>query len=95
MVDNGCLRKNEAARVVSRLKDNLDINLTVIDAADRFLDKLEGVTDPESKRKIIGKLLFVFVVGVRMLVLDLVFFCSWIGMFSDTTGEFTTWVIKK
>ncbi len=42
MVDNGCLRKNEAQRVVSRLKENLNINLVVIDAADRFLDKLEG-----------------------------------------------------
>lgn len=54
MVDNGCLRKNEAQRVVARLKDHLNINLTVVDAADRFLDKLEGVTEPEKKRKIIG-----------------------------------------
>lgn len=37
MVDNGCLRKDEARRVVSRLKDDLGINLRVVDAADRFL----------------------------------------------------------
>ena len=37
MVDNGCLRKDEARRVVARLKDDLGINLRVVDAADRFL----------------------------------------------------------
>lgn len=56
MVDNGCLRKDEAIKVVSRLKDDLGINLTVVDAADRFLDALEGVIEPETKRKIIGSL---------------------------------------
>lgn len=42
--------------MVSRLKDKLNINLTVVDAADRFLNELEGVTDPEIKRKTIGRL---------------------------------------
>jgi len=56
MVDNGCLRKNESTRVVQRLKDHLQINLTVVDASDRFLSELSGVTEPERKRKIIGKL---------------------------------------
>lgn len=56
MVDNGCLRKDEASKVVSRLKDHLGINLTVIDASDRFLAALDGVSDPEKKRKIIGGL---------------------------------------
>jgi GMP synthase (glutamine-hydrolysing) len=56
MVDNGCLRKNEAEKVVSRLKDHLGINLTVVDASDRFLAELAGVTEPETKRKIIGRL---------------------------------------
>lgn len=56
LVDNGCLRKNESARVVSRLRDSLGINLTVVDAADRFLGELEGVIDPEIKRKTIGRL---------------------------------------
>jgi GMP synthase PP-ATPase subunit len=56
-VDNGCLRKNEAELVVERLKNSsLNINLTVVPAADRFLDALEGVVDPEVKRKTIGRI---------------------------------------
>ncbi|CEP60193.1 GMP synthase (glutamine-hydrolyzing) LALA0_S01e05116g [Lachancea lanzarotensis] len=54
LVDNGVLRLNEAANVKKTLGEGLGINLTVIDAADEFLDKLKGVTDPEKKRKIIG-----------------------------------------
>jgi len=54
-IDNGLLRKNEGARVVELLQKNLHIPLKKIDAADRFLKKLEGVIDPEEKRKIIGK----------------------------------------
>lgn len=54
MVDNGVLRLNEAATVKKTLGEGLGINLTVVDAADEFLDKLKGVTDPEKKRKIIG-----------------------------------------
>jgi GMP synthase (glutamine-hydrolysing) len=56
LVDNGCLRKKEAEQVVHRLRDNLGINLTVVDAADRFLDALESVADPEKKRKTIGRI---------------------------------------
>ncbi|KAJ1439176.1 GMP synthase [Ochromonadaceae sp. CCMP2298] len=55
MVDNACLRKNEAESVVRRLKEHLDINLTVVDASERFLTLLDGVIEPETKRKIIGK----------------------------------------
>ena len=54
MVDNGCLRLNEAVEVEATLKEGLKVNLTVIDAKDRFLSKLSGVSDPEKKRKIIG-----------------------------------------
>ncbi|SCU83310.1 LAME_0C04698g1_1 [Lachancea meyersii CBS 8951] len=54
LVDNGVLRLNEAANVKQILGEGLGINLTVVDAADEFLDKLKGVTDPEKKRKIIG-----------------------------------------
>jgi len=54
MVDNGCLRENESAEVVKRLKDSMGINLHLVDASERFLNKLKGVTDPEKKRKIIG-----------------------------------------
>ncbi|SCU78311.1 LAMI_0A04192g1_1 [Lachancea mirantina] len=54
LVDNGVLRLNEAEIVKKTLGEGLKINLTVVDAADEFLDKLKGVTDPERKRKIIG-----------------------------------------
>ena len=54
LVDNGVMRLNECAIVKKTLKDQLGINLTVSDAADEFLSKLKGVTDPEKKRKIIG-----------------------------------------
>jgi GMP synthase (glutamine-hydrolysing) len=53
-VDHGLLRKGEAEKVVETFKENFKINLIHIDASDRFLDKLVGVTDPEKKRKIIG-----------------------------------------
>ena len=56
MVDNACLRKNESAKVVARLKEHLNINLTVVDASERFMAQLDGVTEPERKRKIIGNL---------------------------------------
>ena len=53
-VDNGLLRKNEFSRVLESYK-GLGLNVTGVDASDRFLDNLEGVSDPEKKRKIIGK----------------------------------------
>ncbi|KAF8630224.1 hypothetical protein AX15_003048 [Amanita polypyramis BW_CC] len=54
MVDNGVLRLNEAQQVRTMLNENLGVNLTVVDASDLFLSRLEGVDDPEKKRKIIG-----------------------------------------
>jgi len=54
LVDNGVMRLNECETVKHTLKDKMHINLSVADAADLFLDKLKGVTDPELKRKIIG-----------------------------------------
>ena len=54
LVDNGCLRKDEAAKVLKRLRGDCGINLKCVYAADRFLNLLKGVTDPEKKRKIIG-----------------------------------------
>lgn len=54
MVDNGCLRKDEAVSVLKRLREDCGVDLRCIDAADRFLGLLAGVTDPEKKRKIIG-----------------------------------------
>jgi GMP synthase (glutamine-hydrolysing) len=53
-VDNGLLRMNEAAQVVDTFGSHLGLNLVFVDASQRFLAKLAGVTDPEQKRKIIG-----------------------------------------
>jgi GMP synthase (glutamine-hydrolysing) len=54
MVDNGVLRRDEATQVNVMLNKDLGVNLTVVDASDLFLSRLEGVEDPEQKRKIIG-----------------------------------------
>ena len=54
-VNHGLLRKNEAESVQEIFARNFDMNLVYVDASDRFLDKLKGVSDPEQKRKIIGK----------------------------------------
>jgi GMP synthase (glutamine-hydrolysing) len=54
MVDNGVLRLNEAAQVEQMLNKNLGVNLTIVDASELFLKRLEGIEDPEKKRKIIG-----------------------------------------
>ena len=53
-VNNGVLRKNEFAAVQKNLRDKLGLNIVAVDASERFLSKLAGVTDPEKKRKIIG-----------------------------------------
>ncbi len=53
-VDHGLLRKYEAEEVMSVFKDKLQMNLIKADAGERFLKKLDGVSDPEKKRKIIG-----------------------------------------
>ncbi len=56
LVDNGCLRKNEATTVLSRLRDKLGINLKCVNASDRFLNELNDIEDPEVKRKTIGRI---------------------------------------
>ena len=53
-VDNGVLRKNEFAKVLSNLRERLKLKVVGVDASFLFLSKLEGVLDPERKRKIIG-----------------------------------------
>jgi GMP synthase (glutamine-hydrolysing) len=55
-VDNGLLRKGEREQVEKTFRDNFHIPLIVVDAKDRFLKALKGITDPEQKRKIIGNL---------------------------------------
>ena len=54
-VNHGLMRKGESEQVVEVFGKELDANLIYVDATDRFLDKLVGVADPETKRKIIGK----------------------------------------
>ena len=54
-VNHGLLRKGEPEQVIEVFRNQMDANLIYVDAVDRFLDKLAGVSDPETKRKIIGK----------------------------------------
>ena len=53
-VDTGLLRKDEGKKVLEYYKEHFDLNIVFVDAKDRFLNKLKGVDEPESKRKIIG-----------------------------------------
>lgn len=54
-VDNGLLRKDEAKGVQKLFGDNFNMNLVTIDASERFLEELDGISEPERKRKIIGR----------------------------------------
>ena len=54
-VDHGFMRKNESEKVVKTFRDELGMNLIYVDAAERFMTRMAGVTDPETKRKIIGE----------------------------------------
>ncbi len=53
-IDHGLLRKGEAESVMETFSKNMDLNLIKIDASERFMEKLKGVSDPEKKRKVIG-----------------------------------------
>ena len=55
-VNHGLLRKGEPEQVIKVFREELGANLIYVDAVDRFLDALAGVSEPESKRKIIGKI---------------------------------------
>ena len=54
-VDHGLLRENEAAQVVETFGDHFHVPLVHVDARERFLTRLAGVTDPEEKRRIVGE----------------------------------------
>lgn len=54
-VNNGLLRLNEEKEIEKMFKENFKLNFTSVDAADKFIEKLKGVEDPERKRKIIGE----------------------------------------
>jgi GMP synthase (glutamine-hydrolysing) len=53
-VDHGLMRKDEGAQVVATFRDHFQVPLIAVDAEERFLSQLRGVTDPEQKRKIVG-----------------------------------------
>lgn len=53
-VDHGLMRKNEGDQVISAFRDHFKVPLVAVDAEDRFLDRLRGVSEPEAKRKAIG-----------------------------------------
>ena len=53
-VNHGLMRKEESEQVIDVFRHQMDANLIYVDATDRFLDKLAGVSDPETKRKVIG-----------------------------------------
>jgi GMP synthase (glutamine-hydrolysing) len=53
-VNNGVLRKDEFTKVQTTMREQLGLNVVAVDSSERFLKKLEGVTDPEQKRKVIG-----------------------------------------
>ena len=54
MVDHGLLRKNEAKDVISNLQEKIGLTVKLVNAQDTFISKLEGISEPEQKRKIIG-----------------------------------------
>ncbi|WEZ84790.1 glutamine-hydrolyzing GMP synthase [Rhizobium sp. 32-5/1] len=56
LVDHGLMRKNEAADVVAMFKEHYNLHLVHVDASDMFINALEGESDPETKRKTIGRL---------------------------------------
>lgn len=67
-VNHGLMRKGESESVIEVFKNQMDANLVYVDAVERFLGKLEGVADPEQKRKIIGaEFIRVFEEGARKL----------------------------
>ena len=54
-VNNGLLRLEEPERVLATFRRNLELNLIYVDASDRFVDRLEGIIDPEEKRRLVGE----------------------------------------
>ncbi|GEL08649.1 glutamine-hydrolyzing GMP synthase [Salisediminibacterium halotolerans] len=95
-IDHGLLRKNEADSVVKTFGDEFDMNLIKIDAQERFLSKLAGVSDPEEKRKIIGNE-FIYVFEEETSQLDDVDFLAQGTLYTDVieSGTDTAQTIKS
>jgi GMP synthase (glutamine-hydrolysing) len=95
-VDHGLLRKNEADQVMESLSGKFGLNIIHVNASDRFLDKLEGVSDPEEKRKIIGNE-FIEVFSEEARKLDGVEFLAQGTLYTDVieSGTETAETIKS
>lgn len=95
-VDHGLLRKNESEEVLASLSGKFGLNIVHIDASERFLTKLAGVSDPEEKRKIIGNE-FIEVFSEEARKLDGVQFLAQGTLYTDVieSGTTTTETIKS
>jgi GMP synthase (glutamine-hydrolysing) len=95
-VDHGLLRKNEADQVMKTLADGFQMNVIKVDAKDRFLSKLEGVSDPEKKRKIIGNE-FIYVFDDEATKLEGIEFLAQGTLYTDIieSGTATAQTIKS
>ncbi|MCV9884608.1 glutamine-hydrolyzing GMP synthase [Metabacillus halosaccharovorans] len=95
-VDHGLLRKNEAESVMKTFSEGFNMNVIKVDAKDRFLDKLKGVSDPEQKRKIIGNE-FIYVFDDESAKLEGIEFLAQGTLYTDIieSGTATAQTIKS
>ncbi|XJZ27619.1 glutamine-hydrolyzing GMP synthase [Bacillota bacterium Lsc_1132] len=95
-VDHGLLRKNEAESVMKTFAEGFHMNVIKVDAKDRFLSKLEGVSDPEKKRKIIGNE-FIYVFDDEAAKLEGIEFLAQGTLYTDIieSGTATAQTIKS
>ena len=95
-VDNGLLRKGEAESVMKTFSEGFHMNVIKVDAKDRFLSKLEGVSDPEKKRKIIGNE-FIYVFDDEATKLEGIEFLAQGTLYTDIieSGTATAQTIKS
>ncbi|WP_227397100.1 glutamine-hydrolyzing GMP synthase [Jeotgalibacillus aurantiacus] len=95
-VDHGLLRKGEADSVMKTFADGFNMNVIKVDAQDRFMNKLKGVSDPEQKRKIIGNE-FIYVFDDEATKLDGIDFLAQGTLYTDIieSGTATAQTIKS
>ncbi|GEK90323.1 GMP synthase (glutamine-hydrolysing) [Alkalibacterium putridalgicola] len=95
-VDHGLLRKDEGDQVMDSLEGKFGLNVIRVDAKDRFLNKLEGVSDPEQKRKIIGNE-FIYVFNDEAAKLDGIDYLAQGTLYTDVieSGTATAQTIKS
>ncbi|MFA5368121.1 MAG: glutamine-hydrolyzing GMP synthase, partial [Dehalococcoidia bacterium] len=88
-VNHGLLRRDEAERILDTFRRNLKMNIVYIDATDRFLERLKGVTDPEKKRKAVGEE-FIYVFEEEAAKLGKVDFLAQGTLYPDVIESETT-----